>query len=211
RKSTLIRVSFHKVHTCAEGRANRSCFARFRWLHVLSLSRSSHYSARLPMDESVHSPDVSSAVLVERSRLRNPSQPEWIAPTVELRGFDYRRFLTHEPDEESLWLASGRGILLMRAFVDEVSYDLEGRQVTLTLERSNGLEKRRQPRERMQERVKVAPIRPDGSVDWQAAYNAVAQNLSADGIGLLQARLATSGRVLLGVELDGQTMHFPAQ
>src|SRR5258708_138445 len=36
------------------------------------------------MDESVHSPDVSSAVLVERSRLRIPSRPEWIAPTVEL-------------------------------------------------------------------------------------------------------------------------------
>src|SRR5882724_9378872 len=36
------------------------------------------------MDESVHPPDVSGAVLVEHSRLRIPSRPEWIAPTVEL-------------------------------------------------------------------------------------------------------------------------------
>jgi len=75
----------------------------------------------------------------------------------------------------------------MRAFVDEVAYEKEGRRVTLTLHRGNGIEKRRQPRERMQQRVQVAPIRPDGSVDWQAAYDAVSQNLSADGIGLLQA------------------------
>jgi anti-sigma regulatory factor (Ser/Thr protein kinase) len=250
------------------------------------------------MDESVHPPDISSAVLLERSRLRIPSRPEWIAPTVEHlkqharlcgachesragklvlalhealtnavvhgnlelasalkerdddafaralaertadphysgrnviievdhdeerccwsvtdqgRGFDHRHYLEREPDEESLWLSSGRGILLMRAFVDEVRYDQDGRRVTLTLHRDSGIEKRRQPRERMQQRVQVAPIRPDGSVDWQAAYEALSQNLSPDGMGLLQAQLATSDRVLLAIELEGQTLHFPAQ
>jgi anti-sigma regulatory factor (Ser/Thr protein kinase) len=127
--------------------------------------------------------------------------------TDEGNGFDYPRYLARQPEGEALWLNSGRGIMLMRAFVDELHYELGGRKVTLGLRRSSGTEKR-QP---LNQRVQVAPIRPDGSVDWEAAYDAVAQNVSSSGVGMLQAQLSTSERVILGVELEGQTVYLPAQ
>ena len=34
--------------------------------------------------------------------------------------------------------------------------------------------------------VQVTPIRPDGSVDWEEAYEAVSHDLSEGGIALLQ-------------------------
>ncbi len=131
--------------------------------------------------------------------------------TDEGPGFDFQRYLEAEPDPETLLMASGRGIMLMRAFVDDIRYDLGGRKLTLTMNRASGAEKRREPRLSLHQRIQVAPIRPDGSVDWQAAYLAVAQNLSAQGIGILQAQLATSERVLVGVEVEGRTIYVPAQ
>jgi anti-sigma regulatory factor (Ser/Thr protein kinase) len=131
--------------------------------------------------------------------------------TDEGRGFDYRRYLDREPDPEAMFLASGRGILLMKAFVDEVEYEHGGRKVTLTLYQASGAEKRREARHTLNQRIQVAPVRGDGSVDWQAAHDAIARDFSATGMGLLQARLATSERVLLGVEVEGETYYLPAQ
>jgi hypothetical protein len=115
------------------------------------------------------------------------------------------------PDEAEVWLASGRGILLMRAFLDDLRYEAGGRKAILTLNRDSGLEKRQHPRQALQLRVQVAPIRPDGSVDWDAAHDAVARDLSAEGMGLLQAQLSQTDWVLLGVEVAGRPLYLPAQ
>lgn len=131
--------------------------------------------------------------------------------TDEGPGFDFQRYLNREPDPEAMFLSSGRGILLMKAFVDEVEYEQGGRKVTLTLRHSSGVEKRKRARQTLHQRVQVAPIRTDGSVDWQRVHDAVAHDVSETGVGLLQAQLATTDRVLLGVEVEGRTLYIPAQ
>jgi len=68
--------------------------------------------------------------------------------TDQGKGFDVARALARarQPDSEAM-LASGRGILLMRAFLDDVRYELGGRRAILTLARASGEERRRaQPR-----------------------------------------------------------------
>jgi anti-sigma regulatory factor (Ser/Thr protein kinase) len=144
------------------------------------------------------------------------------ALTDQGRGFDFERVLNRPPaDEAELWLPSGRGILLMKALVDEVRYEQGGRRVVLGLWR--GPEKRRHPRTPVQQSVRVVPLRADGSPDWPLAESGVAQNLSASGmagvaqnlsasgIAILQARLASSDRVLIGLETGGQPVFLPAQ
>jgi anti-sigma regulatory factor (Ser/Thr protein kinase) len=131
--------------------------------------------------------------------------------TDEGPGFDYRPLLDRpEPSPEDLYALSGRGILLMRAMMDEVRYEAEGRRAVLTLKRP-GPERRQHPRLPMQQRVQVAPIRLDGSVDWEAAYDAVGHDLSPGGLGLIQKQLHQAERVLIGLEIEGQPVYLPAQ
>jgi CheY-like chemotaxis protein/anti-sigma regulatory factor (Ser/Thr protein kinase) len=52
----------------------------------------------------------------------------------EGRGFD-SRMLPTDPDPANLERSSGRGIILMRAFLDEVTFDATGNQVTLVKRR----------------------------------------------------------------------------
>ena len=99
----------------------------------------------------------------------------------------------------------------MRAFLDEVRYEAGGRRVLLTLRRPAPKDQRRHPRADMRQRVQVAPVRADGSVDWGAVQEGVSQNLSEGGISLFQKELARAGRVLVGLEVDGRTLYFPAE
>ncbi len=134
------------------------------------------------------------------------------AITDEGQGFDFERYLSREmPDETEVWLSSGRGILLMRAFLDEVRYEAGGRRAVLALDRSSGAERREHPRQPLRQRVRVAPIRDDGTVDWEAAHEAVSHDLSESGIAVLQARLARADRLILGLEVEGQPIYLPAE
>jgi hypothetical protein len=80
-----------------------------------------------------------------------------------------------ESAEETLWLASGRGIRLRRGVMDEVQFEEGGRRV-------------RQP-------VRLVPLLADGSVDWDAAEEALAQDISRDGVGVLRQSLSPAGHV----------------
>src|SRR6185437_8117660 len=132
--------------------------------------------------------------------------------TDQGKGFDVERALARAANlDPEMLLSSGRGILLMRAFLDDVRYEVGGRRVVLTLARPSGEEKRRGARLPMQRPVRVVPVRADGTVDWEAAYEGVAQNLSPEGMGLLQARLATSERILIGLDWEGQMLYVPAE
>lgn len=134
------------------------------------------------------------------------------AITDQGQGFDVERVLRRAAgDGPDALLASGRGVLLMRAFLDDVRYEAGGRRVVLTLHRHSGAEQRRHGRLALQKPVRVAPIRADGSVDWDAAYEAVSHNLSAGGMGLLQEGLAATGRVLLALDWEGRTLYLPAE
>lgn len=133
--------------------------------------------------------------------------------TDQGKGFDVERVLARasSADAAEMVLSSGRGILLMRAFLDDVRYEMKGRRTILTLARPSGEEKRRAPRHPLQQPIRVVPIRADGAVDWDAAHEAVAQNLSSGGIAILQGRLANSERVLIGIDWRGQMLYVPAE
>jgi anti-sigma regulatory factor (Ser/Thr protein kinase) len=135
----------------------------------------------------------------------------WIV-TDQGKGFDVARVLERlQSDEPAVSLASGRGILIMRSFLDEVSYEDGGRRLVLTLQRQPGEEKRQHPRLDTRQTVRVAPIRADGSVDWEAAYEAMSHNLSETGMGLLQERLAGMDRILIGIYAEGRPIYIPAE
>jgi anti-sigma regulatory factor (Ser/Thr protein kinase) len=143
--------------------------------------------------------------------LYNGQHCHWVL-TQEGPGFNVERVLGRQgPGEADTVLSSGRGILMMRAFVDDVHFCAGGRQVTLTVRKAGCPEKRRDQRRPIHEVIRVAPVRPDGSVDWDAAHDAVARNLSAGGMGLLQARLASTDQVLLGIATGGEVLYVPAE
>jgi anti-sigma regulatory factor (Ser/Thr protein kinase) len=135
----------------------------------------------------------------------------WII-TDEGLGFDVDAVLArHQSDDPEVILSSGRGILIMKSFLDEVRWELGGRRLILGLNRTSGEEKRQEPRVPRQQPVRVAPILPDGAVDWPAAYEAVSRNCSASGIGLLQQRLAETDRILIGMAVGDQILYLPAE
>jgi anti-sigma regulatory factor (Ser/Thr protein kinase) len=134
--------------------------------------------------------------------------------TDQGKGFDVDRVLSCAASDDPERLpASGRGILMMRAFLDDVRWEAGGRRVILTLYKT--AERRHSDRRAVREPVRVAPVREDGSVDWDAAYQAVARNLSEGGMAILQGRLATTDRILLGIprgETDGgEPLYVPAE
>jgi anti-sigma regulatory factor (Ser/Thr protein kinase) len=141
----------------------------------------------------------------------NGQRCQW-AITDQGPGFDVEAVVrrTGDDDPETL-LASGRGILLMRSFMDDLRYEAGGRRVILTLRKASGQENRRHKRLSLQLPLRVAPVRPDGSVDWEAAYAAVARNLSAEGVGLLQDRLAEADRVIVAIPSGEETLYLPAE
>jgi anti-sigma regulatory factor (Ser/Thr protein kinase) len=135
----------------------------------------------------------------------------WII-TDQGKGFDVDAILRRlESDDPEVLLASGRGILIMRSFLDGVKYENGGRRLILTLNRESGAEKREQARVDAIRPVRIAPIRADGSVDWEAAYEAVSLNFSENGIGLLQQQLATSQRIIIGIYTGTQPVYLPAE
>jgi hypothetical protein len=99
----------------------------------------------------------------------------------------------------------------MRSFLDEVRYEEGGRRLTLTMHRASGEEKRHAARLPVHQPLRVAPILPDGTVDWNAAYEAVSRNFSADGVALLQQGLAHTQRVLIGICAGNQPVYIPAE
>jgi anti-sigma regulatory factor (Ser/Thr protein kinase) len=135
----------------------------------------------------------------------------WII-TDQGNGFDYERILRNQDSADpEVLLASGRGILLMRSFLDEVRYEQGGRRLILTMNHASGEEKRHGARLPVHQPLRVAPILPDGTVDWNAAYEAVSRNFSADGVALLQQGLANTQRVLIGIYANNQPVYIPAE
>jgi anti-sigma regulatory factor (Ser/Thr protein kinase) len=135
----------------------------------------------------------------------------WII-TDEGEGFDVQHALDRlsSADPEVI-LASGRGILIMRSFMDEVRYERGGRRLILSLMRSSGTEKRHHDRHSFQQPLRVVPVREDGSVDWDAAYEAVSRNISREGLTILQEKLATSNRIIIGLPAGNQIVYLPAE
>ena len=127
-------------------------------------------------------------------------------------GFDVeaamRRLDSDEPDLER---PSGRGLIMIRAFTDEMHYEDRGRRLTLRLGKKQGEEKRVRPRMPLSGSVHVAPIGPGGAVDPTQRREAVARDISAEGIGFFQSDLAPSGRVMITIQTGGEPICVPAE
>jgi anti-sigma regulatory factor (Ser/Thr protein kinase) len=134
----------------------------------------------------------------------------WII-TDEGPGFDVDQVLTRcLSDDPDISLRSGRGILMMTSFLDDVRFALGGRRVILTLTRASGAEKRQDARVPVAAPFQITPLYDDGLPDWSGAYEAVSRNLSEHGISLLQKQLAAASKVLIGVPTENGVVHIPA-
>ena len=127
-------------------------------------------------------------------------------------GFDVeaamRRLDSDEPDLER---PSGRGLLMIRAFTDEMCYEDRGRRLTLRLGKKQGEEKRVHLRLPLGGSVHVTPIGPGGEIDPSASREAVARDLSAEGIGFLQSDFTPSGRLMITIQTGGEPICVPAE
>jgi anti-sigma regulatory factor (Ser/Thr protein kinase) len=139
--------------------------------------------------------------VVDISATYNSGSATWIF-TDQGAGFDVATVLRRlDSDEPDLTRPSGRGLLMIRAFVDEMRYEEGGRRLILQLH-SQGEEKRVLPRWSMTRDVIVSPLNERGQVDELASQHALARNISQGGIGLLQTQLAPSSRILIAIPLS---------
>jgi anti-sigma regulatory factor (Ser/Thr protein kinase) len=135
----------------------------------------------------------------------------WVI-TDQGNGFDVERVLARcTSDDPEVLLASGRGILMMKSFLDDVRFDLGGRRAILSLARDSGAEKRRAARVPLHAPFQVTPVLSDGTPQWSSTYEAVSRNFSEHGISILQRHLSVSGQVLIGVATERGIVHIPAE
>lgn len=135
----------------------------------------------------------------------------WVI-TDQGRGFDVDRILARcLSDDPEVLLSSGRGILMMKSFLDDVRFEMGGRRVILSLLRRTVEERRGKPRTGLEASFQVTPVNPDGSPDWAETYEAMSRNFSEEGISILQQQLAYSGKLLIGVPTDKGIVHIPAE
>jgi anti-sigma regulatory factor (Ser/Thr protein kinase) len=135
----------------------------------------------------------------------------WII-TDEGRGFNVEKALARAASEDpEIILASGRGIVIMRSFMDDVRFELGGKRVVLTMTHASGQEKRGHDRQTFGRPLQVVPVTPDGAVDWSAAYEAMAQNISRGGLNLLQDRLTATSRIIVGLPTENSIVYVPAE
>jgi hypothetical protein len=99
----------------------------------------------------------------------------------------------------------------MRSLLDGVRWEHAGRRVILSLQRRGTAEQRTGTRRTAHKPLRVVPIRPDGSADWDAAYEAISRNFSENGLALLQQHLQTTDRVLIGIPGGPQPTYVPVE
>jgi anti-sigma regulatory factor (Ser/Thr protein kinase) len=125
-------------------------------------------------------------------------------------GFDVEQTLRQCQEDTDSDRLSGRGLVMMRALLDEVRFENDGRSVHLILRRLCE-EKRSWSRHPIHQNVRVSPIDGNGRVHWEDSLEAVTRNISADGIALLQTHLAATPRVLITIPLGGTSVSLPAE
>src|SRR5207249_1986778 len=90
----------------------------------------------------------------------------WVI-TDQGRGFDVEKVLARcLSDDPEVMLASGRGILMMKSFLDDVKFEMGGRRVIMSLLRATVDERRKLPRVPLAASFQVTPIHSDGTPIW---------------------------------------------
>lgn len=115
-----------------------------------------------------------------------PDRTSWTV-TDQGRGFDVKKLLARlESDDPMEILASGRGVSIMRAFVDEVQWDHGGRQITLSILRQSVREQR--TADRLKYNAAILAQTADGNT-----IEAIGRNLSNTGIAFVTTSALTVG------------------
>ena len=149
--------------------------------------------------------------IVEIEAVYGEGVATWVF-TDQGAGFDVEAALRRlDSDEPDLLRPSGRGLVMIRAFTDEMRYEDRGRKLTLRLGQGRGEEKRGSPRLPLGGSVRVSPIGPGGTIDPAAGREVVARDISSEGIGFLQADLAPSGRVLITIPTASEPICVAAE
>lgn len=126
------------------------------------------------------------------------------------KGFDVDKHLAKiDSDEPQLDLASGRGILMIRALTDGCHWENGGRTIHIHMNREKHTQ-RSHTRHHMLQPLRAAPYDSNGEVDWNKAFEALATNISAGGLGMLSLESASAKRLLLEVVINGKTVLIPA-
>lgn len=131
--------------------------------------------------------------------------------TDEGKGFNVGALMAKLNSDDPSELASGRGVLIMRSFMDGLHYENGGRTCILTMKQELPEDRRGKPRIAMHSELQIVPILEDGTVDWDAAYKAICRNLSEQGIAILQNRLTEFDRILVRITVDDKKFSFPAE
>lgn len=123
-------------------------------------------------------------------------------------GFDVDQVLSRlESDGPPEELASGRGIILMRAFMDDVRWSAGGREVRLIMAKDGQTVVDEDKRSRVRQAVKAKgfdPIEPD-------AVHAIATGISETGIDLLGVGLSQAKRLMIEIDVQGSRALVPAE
>lgn len=126
-------------------------------------------------------------------------------------GFDVESFIKKlDDDGPDMDLLSGRGVMLIRAFVDEVSWDLEGRQIKFNMVRP-GINRRKQRRLQTHQPVRVASYGENGKVDWGKALDALTLDLSSGGASMLHPPVENATRLMIEINGPDGKMYIPAE
>jgi len=130
------------------------------------------------LDHCADDPDLVGRV-VDIQAEYSPEHCTWTI-TDEGAGFDVAQALARlESDDPMELLASGRGISIIKAFVDQVQWSEGGRRIELTIDMARGRERRQAERVRYTETVQVQCEQAD------ADLNAMARDLSETGIAFV--------------------------
>lgn len=98
------------------------------------------------------------------------------------KGFDFRALLDRldNDDDPDAFLSSGRGVAIMRAFVDEISWEDGGRRVRLAIDLGEREDHRMSPR-----RKYTAPVSIRVGNAGSAPRTGIARDLSCTGIAIV--------------------------
>jgi anti-sigma regulatory factor (Ser/Thr protein kinase) len=131
--------------------------------------------------------------------------------TDQGNGFDVESFLAKlDDDGPDVDLLSGRGVMLIRAFVDEVTWDMDGRQIRFSMHRP-GINRRKQRRLQTHQPVRVASYGSNGKVDWGKALDALTLDLSTGGASILHPPLENATRLMIEIKGPQGKMYIPAE
>lgn len=117
-------------------------------------------------------------------------------------------------DDVDCLLASGRGILIMRSFMDEVRFEEEGRRCVMVLNRDvseSPTSKKRAPGIECQQPIRIIPLRDPKHVDWDQSFSALAMHISPEGVLVQSPQLLQEDTALVEIPARHGNVYFPVR